>query len=277
MNTRDDDARASEHPGAGPGAKSPKAPISSSTGPTLDSSQMRARARYGILGGTFDPPHIGHLILAQEAHARLRLDRVWFVPTGAPPHKPGRAITPAADRLAMVERAIAGDARFAISTVELERPGPSYSVDTLRALRAEWGPSVELFFVLGWDMVLYLPFWHDVSGVLAAVDGLVAVHRPGFEAAEAGPEAVERLEAQIAGLREKLTLLDAPQVSASSTDIRQRVALSLPIRYLIPDTVCQYIAEHRLYRSPPEHQPGRSSPARETTSLETVERGEETV
>jgi nicotinate-nucleotide adenylyltransferase len=205
---------------------------------------MRARVRYGILGGTFDPPHVGHLIVAQEALTRLSLDRVWFVPVGTPPHKPEAPITPAAGRLAMVERAITGDDRFAVSSVELERPGPSYTVETLQMLRAQWGPSAELFFILGWDMLLYLPFWKDPAGVIAALDGLVAVHRPGFAT---DPAALTELERQIPGLREKLVLAPMPQVALSSTEIRRRVASGLPIRYLVPDTVCQYIVQHGLY------------------------------
>ena len=118
---------------------------------------VHAGPRYGILGGTFDPPHLGHLVIAQEAFVRLNLDRVWFLPAGEPPHKARRTISPAADRLAMVERAIAADERFAVSTVELERPGPSYTVDTLRELRALWGPNAWMVLILGWDMLEYLP------------------------------------------------------------------------------------------------------------------------
>src|SRR5262245_40718520 len=103
---------------------------------------MQNVRRYGILGGTFDPPHIGHLALAQEAHARLHLDRVWFLPAGVPPHKPGRPISPGAERAAMVQLAIAADDRFALSALELERAGPSYTVRTLELLREAWGPEV---------------------------------------------------------------------------------------------------------------------------------------
>lgn len=219
------------------------------TGPTAEVGNRHARPRYGILGGTFDPPHLGHLILAQELYVRLGLDRVWFIPAREPPHKAGRAVTPAADRLAMVELAIAGDVRFACSPVELHRPGPSYTVETLRELRAAWAPSVELYFVLGWDMLLYLPNWREPEGVLAALDGLVAVHRPGVEPQpQDQPEALAALEARLPALREKLILLPMPQIELSSSMIRERVACGLPIRYLVPDTVCQYIEQHGLYR-----------------------------
>ncbi len=207
--------------------------------------------------------------MAQEVYARLGLDRVWFVPTGAPPHKLNQEVSPAAGRLAMVERAIAPDERFAISTVELERPGPSYTANTVRELRASWGPAVELFFVLGWDMLLSLPQWHDPAGMLAALDGLVAVHRPGFDA---DPRVIAQLDEQIPTLQERLILIPMPQVEFSSSDIRQRVACGLPIRYLAPDTVCQYIAEHDLYQTRDRARAEPPAPERETASR----RGEET-
>ncbi|MEO7000951.1 MAG: nicotinate-nucleotide adenylyltransferase [Ktedonobacterales bacterium] len=206
---------------------------------------MHAPLRYGILGGTFDPPHIGHLALAQEAYARLGLDRVWFLPAGAPPHKVGRPISAGADRRAMVELAIAGDARFALCTVELERPGPSYTVETLQTLRAQWGADVWIGCVVGWDMLTLLPEWYDAPGVLAALDGLIAAHRPGFEADDVE---LAQLEARLPGLRERLTLLPSPQLDLAATSLRERVAAGLPIRYLAPDAVCSYIQEHGLYR-----------------------------
>jgi nicotinate-nucleotide adenylyltransferase len=240
------DAEQMPQPTPGSAAAAAKGPTRPATGPTGRVADTHARTRYGILGGTLDPPHVGHLMLAQEAYARLGLEKVWFVPVGTPPHKPNQPITAATHRLAMVERAIANDDRFAVSSVELDRPGPSYTVETLRRLRAAWGPSVALYFVLGWDMLLYLPLWKDPAGMLATLDGLLAVHRPGFTA---DVHVVEELEGRIPGLREKLLLTPMPQVAISSTDIRQRVALSLPIRYMVPDTVCQYIEQHGLYRA----------------------------
>jgi nicotinate-nucleotide adenylyltransferase len=212
--------------------------------PQDEDTGVHTSARYGILGGTFDPPHLGHLVLAQEVFAQIRLDRVWFVPTGNPPHKVRQRITAADHRRAMVELAIAGDARFALSTIELERAGPSYTVDTLRRLRTEWG-DVRITLVLGWDMLLYLPFWHDPRGVIAAADEIAAVHRPGFSGTSA---ALEHLEAQLPELREKLTLVVAPQLEIAATALRERVAANMPIRYLVPDAVCDYIEAHELYR-----------------------------
>jgi nicotinate-nucleotide adenylyltransferase len=201
--------------------------------------------RYGILGGTFDPPHFAHLFIAQEALVRLGLDRVYFVPAGEPPHKVGRQISDASHRLAMLERAIAGNPGFAISTIELGRPGPSYTVDTLAQLRAEWGPQSELAFILGWDMLLDLPRWHQPQQVVRALDWVVAIHRPGYDAEWSDDEA---LMSALPGLSSKLIRLPIPQLGISATGLRSRVASSLPIRYLVPDSVAEYIAEHGLYR-----------------------------
>lgn len=206
---------------------------------------VHAGPRYGILGGTFDPPHLGHLVVGQEVYARMGLDRIWFLPAGEPPHKTGKIISPAADRLAMVERAIATDDRFAVCTVELERPGPSYTVDTLRELRTLWGPDTWIVLILGWDMLEYLPKWHDAPGVISSTDQIAAVHRPGFTA---DPDDLDRLEAQLPGLRKKVVLVPVPQLDISGTDIRARVAQMLPVRYLLPDAVESYITRRKLYR-----------------------------
>ena len=214
-------------------------------GATLQQTGVRSGSRYGILGGTFDPPHLGHLALAQEVYTRLSLDRVWFLPAREPPHKTGRTISSAADRLAMLERATVGDERFAVSTVELERPGPSYTVDTLTELRARWGAEAWMALIMGWDMLLYLPEWRDAPGVIARTDQIVATHRPGVAASESD---VARLEEQLPGLRDKLTLLPAPQLAVSGTEIRARVAQMLPVRYLTLDAVATYIEMRALYR-----------------------------
>jgi nicotinate-nucleotide adenylyltransferase len=206
---------------------------------------MQKMPRYGILGGTFDPPHIGHLALAQEAHSRLGLDRVWFVPTGAPPHKPGQPVSAADDRVAMVERAIAGDARFALSTVELELAGPSYTIRTLGVLRQRWGADAWICFVMGWDMLAYLPKWRDPAGVVAAVDAVAAAHRPGYPATDGE---VAALAPAVPGLSEKLAVLPGPLLDISATGIRDRVASGLPVRYLVLDSVRHYIEERGLYR-----------------------------
>jgi nicotinate-nucleotide adenylyltransferase len=204
---------------------------------------MPGRKRYGILGGTFDPPHIGHLILAQEASVRLGLDRVWFIPTGVSPHKLGQPVTPAIHRVAMLERALASDDRFGLLTLEIERLGPSYTIDTLRELRTQWGPECEIALILGWDMLLYLPQWRDPSGVVASVEEIVAVHRPGANSSDALDDVFERLP----DLRGKLRTPSFPQLDISSTEIRERVTQGLPVRYLVSDVVSGYISAQGLY------------------------------
>ncbi len=201
--------------------------------------------RIGVFGGTFDPIHLAHLVMAQEALTRLHLDRVLFVPTGYPPHKPQQAISPAEQRRAMVERAIADDARFTISTVELDRPGPSYTVDTLAELRATWKGPVDLFLILGGDMAHDLPQWHEPAGIVRQVAGIIAIQRPGFAFTS---DVLDRLERQVAGLSTRLLPIDAPQLAISATLIRRRVAHYLPIRYLVPDAVADYIEAQGLYR-----------------------------
>jgi nicotinate-nucleotide adenylyltransferase len=204
---------------------------------------MPGRQRYGILGGTFNPPHVGHLILAQEVYARLGLDRVWFIPTGVSPHKLGRMVTPAVHRVAMMERALTDDARFGLLTLEVERPGPSYTIDTLRQLRAQWGSEAEITLILGWDMLLYLPQWREPEGVVASVDQIAAVHRPG-----SGSEAaLDDVCARLPDLRAKLRRVPFPQLDISGAAIRERVAQGLPVRYLVSDVVSEYISAQGLY------------------------------
>lgn len=203
-----------------------------------------AGVRYGILGGTFDPPHLGHLALAQEAHARFALDRVWFMPAASPPHKRQSDLSDAADRRAMVERALAGDDRFGLETADLERSGPSYTAETLRILRARWGDEAWIGFIVGWDMLASLPTWREPLAVLAPLDALIAAHRPGYPGVEA---TLDDLERQLPGARAKVALLPAPQLDISSSDLRERVARGLPVRYLTPDGVRAYIHTRGLY------------------------------
>ncbi|HZC05809.1 MAG TPA: nicotinate-nucleotide adenylyltransferase [Ktedonobacterales bacterium] len=204
--------------------------------------------RYGILGGTFDPPHLGHLALAQEAYARLDLDRVWFAPAAAPPHKQGHTISSAMDRRAMVELAIADDERFGIDTVDLDRPGPAYTVETLRLLRERWGESAWIGFIIGWDMLLSLPTWREPASALALLDALIAARRPGYSEPDDDEEAaLAELERRLPGVRARLVILPGPQLAISSSDLRERVARDLPVRYLTPDRVRAYITARALY------------------------------
>ena len=212
------------------------------------SSSIRSpspQRRFGVLGGTFDPIHIGHLIIAQEAVSTLQLDRLFFLPAGDPPHKRNRYIASAAHRLRMVELALAGNPAFAVSLVDVQRSGPSYTEDTLKLLHKQWGPATEIYFVIGWDMLDDLLTWHDPAAVVQQADKLVAVHRPGYED---DARYLAHLEVVLPGILQRLVLLEAPQFAISSSDLRQRIATGRPVRYQVPEAVEQYMLAHKLYR-----------------------------
>lgn len=195
----------------------------------------------GVFGGTFDPPHIGHLVLADEARAELNLIEVLWVVTGEPPHKPDRPIAPVEHRIRMVELAISSDPIFRMSRLEVDRPGPHYAVDTLAKL-AEERPSDERAYIMGKDSLRDLPTWHSPERFIELSDSMVVLNRPDVEAD------LELLESQLAGLADKVHFLDVPLVDVASRDIRQRVASGDPYRYLVSRTVADYIAEQDLYR-----------------------------
>jgi len=199
----------------------------------------------GVIGGTFDPIHFGHLVIAEEVYATLKLAQMVFVPAGQPPHKPEQVVTPAQDRLAMLQLAIASNPHFTISMVDLERPGPSYTVETLRLLREQWGEQTAIYFVIGRDSLEDLLDWYDPPGILEQLDYLVAVKRPGYTE-EKGY--IERLEERLPGIRQRLIIMSAPQLEISATELRQRVAEGRPIKYQVPEVVEQYILQHGLYR-----------------------------
>lgn len=198
--------------------------------------------RLGILGGTFDPIHCGHLVIAEEARVRLALDAVCFIPAGQPPHKRGLPVSPAADRLAMVRLAITGNSAFSVSTMEIEREGPSYTVETLAAMRREVGVDCTLFFIVGGDALPDLLTWRDPERLLELAM-LVVVSRP-----QAPTVNLAQLSRQLPGLVTRLTQVAGPQFAVSGTEIRQRVSQGLPIRYQVPEAVWHYITERRLYR-----------------------------
>jgi nicotinate-nucleotide adenylyltransferase len=195
--------------------------------------------RVGILGGAFNPPHIGHLVCAQEALVQLQLERVLFVPVGQAPHRELEGDPGPETRLEMVELAIADDARFAVSRVEIDRDGPSYTVDTLRQLRAA-APDDELFLVLGGDQAAALSDWHEPEQVLELAQ-IVVVERTNWSRNAIGIK-VGRLRGA-----ERIRYLDMPIIQVSSTSIRRRVAAGQPIRYLVPDMVANHMDANDLY------------------------------
>jgi nicotinate-nucleotide adenylyltransferase len=201
--------------------------------------------RLGLFGGTFDPVHLGHLLLAESCHQQRQLDEVWFLPTAVPPHKQGRPLTSAAMRVEMLELAIAGNPAFSVSRHETDRGGVNFTVDTLSHFRHEY-PDAELYFLLGADMLHDLPRWHDPARVCELATAIV-VRRPGtgepdFDCLDslATCEHIERI---------RRLQVEMPEIGISGTDIRQRVQAGLSIRYLTPRAVEKYIETHRLYRS----------------------------
>jgi len=197
--------------------------------------------KLGVLGGTFDPIHNGHLAIADEVRSRLGLSRVLFVPAGQPWLKLERPISAAEHRVEMVRLAIAERPYCQLSTMEIERGGPSYTLDTLMELRHELGAGDELFFIVGWDSLNDLPRWREPAAIIQLCT-LVAVPRPGYPRPD-----LESLEKLIPGLSLRVILLDKPRVDISATEIRRRVAQGLPISHLVPEAVARYIKEHRLY------------------------------
>lgn len=195
----------------------------------------------GILGGTFNPIHIGHLVAAEEARMALGLREVLFIPAGQSWLKGDRAILPAEHRVEMVRLAIVSNPHFKLSTLEVERPGESYSVDTMEELRRQYGSAGRLFFILGSDSLMTLPRWKQPARLVQLCQ-LVVMNRPG------PPPNMAALEESIPGVSRRIVLLDMPGMDVSSTDIRERVLCGRSIRYLVPAEVENYILEHRLYR-----------------------------
>jgi len=195
------------------------------------------RLRLGVMGGTFDPIHHGHLVAASEVQARFNLDEVVFVPTGEPWQKAGRKVSQAEDRYLMTTIATASNPRFSVSRVDILRPGPTYTVDTLRDIRAQRGTDWDLFFITGADALSQILTWRGAEQLFDLAQ-FVGVSRPG----------VSLGESDITHLPDdKVSLLEIPALSISSTACRERVAEGLPIWYLVPDGIVQYIAKRGLY------------------------------
>jgi nicotinate-nucleotide adenylyltransferase len=193
----------------------------------------------GILGGTFNPPHLGHLVCAQEAYLQLELDRVMLMPARIPPHKPVEYEPGVQHRLALCRQAVHGDHRFTVSDLELSRPGPSFMVDTLEQLNSE-APNNELVLIVGGDVAAGLPQWREPERVLALATLAVAKRRG---TARASVDAA--LESLSGG--ERARFFRMPQIGVSSTIVRGRVRAGQPIRYIVPDPVREYIERHGLY------------------------------
>lgn len=189
--------------------------------------------RVGIIGGTFNPPHMGHLIMAQQVGDQLGLDEVRFMPDAQPPHVDEKKTIPAQDRANMVQRAIADNPLFKLETAELKRGGKSYTYDTMKALKARH-PETQYYFIIGGDMVDYLHTWSHIDELVKLVT-FVGIKRTGYPTTSQYP----------------VIWVDAPLIDISSTQIRHKVSQGHTVRYLVPDTVAAYIKEHQLYENKP--------------------------
>jgi nicotinate-nucleotide adenylyltransferase len=196
--------------------------------------------KIGVLGGTFDPVHVGHLGVAEEVTASLDLSEIIFMPAGQPWLKGDNRISPAEHRLEMVRLALAGKPYFRLSTMEVERPGPTYTVDTMAEIKRQLG-SAELFFILGWDNLTQLPQWHQPSRLIKLCR-LVAVPRVDFQEPD-----LKSLEAVIPGLEQSVILLEKPRIDVNASEIRRMVGQGLSIHNLVPEAVEKYIKKHKLY------------------------------
>ena len=192
--------------------------------------------RIGILGGTFDPPHIAHLIAGECAASEFELDKLLYIPANIPPNKSAQVITPAADRLAMTRLAIEGNSRFDVSEIELKRKGPSYTIDTIREVKSKFNIP-ELYLFVGLDQLLNFMSWHNPQDILDEAN-VVVMARPTKELKEID-----------SNLKDRVKFMLMPMFDISSTDIRSSVRAGDSIRYLVPPAVEAYICDHRLYRS----------------------------
>lgn len=198
--------------------------------------------KIGILGGTFDPIHLAHLLMAEIAVETLDLERLLFLPAGDPPHKQDRLKSAAWHRCAMVELAIAGNPRFELCRIDLERPGPHYSVDTVRLIRDQVVlPADGCFFIIGGDSLMDLPDWYQAEELITLCR-LAVAHRPGYR-----PD-IAQLETIIPGLRERLDWVEMPLLAIAGSEIRARVQAGQTIRYQVRESVRNYIDQHQLYQ-----------------------------
>jgi len=197
----------------------------------------------GVLGGTFDPIHNAHIMVAEEAVSSLDLAEILFIPTAQTPLKEDLPMSAVEHRVQMVRLAIADYPHFKLSTVEIDRPGTSYTVDTISELRDKLGAENELFFIVGWDSLAQLYRWKEPARIVRMCR-LVAVPRPGYSLPD-----LDSLEKDVPGLSQKLIVLNKPEIDISSTSIRERVARGLSVNHLVPAQVADYIEQNRLYLS----------------------------
>jgi nicotinate-nucleotide adenylyltransferase len=198
--------------------------------------------KIGVMGGTFDPVHLGHLAIAEEARQQIGLEEVIFLPAGRPYFKDLATISPAEDRINMLKLALAGKAYFRISLMEIMRPGPSYAVDSIAQMKEKLEPDDEIFFIMGWDSLMTLHLWQEPQRLISLCR-VAAAPRPGYSKPD-----IALIEKDLPGISQRVIVMEKPLIDISATDIRQRVLRGLPIDHLVPVEVARYIREHQLYR-----------------------------
>jgi GTPase len=201
----------------------------------------KERKKIGVLGGTFDPVHLGHIMIAEEVKKSLELEEVLIVPAGQPQTRSFDIVSPARQRLEMLELAVAGKKGLTISTIEIERKGPSFTSDTLLELKNKYGHNYEIYFILGWDSLAQIPTWHEPSRILNLCY-LAAVPRPGYKR-----PSLKTMEGVLPGIADRVIFLDGPKIDISATEVRERLAKGETIEHLVPEAVAEYIKQRRLY------------------------------
>jgi nicotinate-nucleotide adenylyltransferase len=204
-------------------------------------NRVTASRKLAVFGGTFDPVHVGHLIIAEIMRHHLMFEQVIFLPAGRPPHKPDQILSADADRLAMLRLAIAGNDAFSISTIDIDRPGASYTADTLRVLQDQVGEDCELHFLMGQDSLRDFPTWHRPD-LIAERGRLVVALRPGVSVS------VEQVEQAVPAARGRIRLVPVPLIGISSRELRAAIRSGGPFRYQVPSNVAEYIESRRLYQ-----------------------------
>lgn len=215
---------------------------------------MKGLERIGVFGGTFDPPHLGHLILAEMAREQLRLDRLLFLPAARSPLKPEARMAADHHRAAMLDLALAHMSEFELDLTDLERPGPSYTVDSLRLLREAYGPEPAFFLLVGEDSLADFPRWRAPEAIVGAAR-LAVFDRPGYRADEAA------LEAAVPGIRERIDRIEGPRIGISATGLRKRIRQGRSIRFQVPWVIESYIQEQGLYWDGVDEDPARKNGA----------------
>ena len=206
---------------------------------------LRGTQRVGIMGGTFDPIHMGHLVTAEAARSKFNLNKVVFVPSGQPPHKKGKVITDKEHRYLMTVLATAANPYFEVSRTEIDRPGESYAIDTVRYIRSKMNPDSELYFITGADAIIEIVTWKDMEELFANCI-FIAATRPGYNLEEMNKQLLKKLSPENLA---KIIPLEVPAMAISSTDIRRRVKEERTIKYLLPESVENFIKKNDLYKN----------------------------